>query len=71
MRFKEIISVQKVIDTKTGKEYNCLLDDELFILLNDLDRKIVSLERRLYEKDKLLEKTLEVNQNLEKKLKGD
>ena len=71
MRFKEIISVQKVIDTKTGKEYKCLLDDELFILLNDLDRKIVSLERRLYEKDKLLEKTLEVNQNLEKKLKGD
>jgi len=33
-RFKEIISTQKVIDTVTNKEYDCLLDNDLFDLIN-------------------------------------
>ena len=35
-RFKEIISTQKVIDTVTNKEYDCLLDNDLFDLINTI-----------------------------------
>ena len=35
-RFKEIISTQKVIDTQTDKEYDCLLDNDLFELINKI-----------------------------------
>lgn len=33
-RFKEIVSTQKIIDTVTNKEYDCLLDNGLFELIN-------------------------------------
>ena len=36
-RFTEIISIQKVIDNQTGKEYDCLIDEELLKLLNKLN----------------------------------
>lgn len=35
-RFTEIVSTQKVIDNQTGREYYCLIDDELLDLLNEL-----------------------------------
>lgn len=35
-RFKEIISTQKVIDTQTGKEYDCLLDNDFYDLINEI-----------------------------------
>lgn len=35
-RFKEIISIETVIDNITGKEYKCLLDDDLLDLINEL-----------------------------------
>ena len=38
-RFTEIISVEKVIDTETGKEYKCIIDNELLELLNHLHKE--------------------------------
>ena len=35
-RFAEIVSVEKVIDNETGKEYKCIIDTELLELLNEL-----------------------------------
>ena len=35
-RFIEIISVEKVIDNLTGKEYKCIIDNELLDVLNAL-----------------------------------
>ena len=35
-RFKEIVSTQKVIDTQTGKEYDCLLDNGFYDLINEI-----------------------------------
>ena len=46
-RFTEIISTQKVIDNQTGKEYDCLIDDDLLKLLNELHEENKSLKRRL------------------------
>lgn len=42
-RFTEIISIQKVIDNKTGKEYDCLIDDDLLKLLNELAEENIKL----------------------------
>lgn len=38
-RFQEIISTQKIVDTKTGKEYNGMVDVELLRLMNDVDKR--------------------------------
>lgn len=38
-RFKEIVSVEKIIDTQTGKEYKCIIDDDLLELLNELHKE--------------------------------
>ena len=35
-RFKEIVSTQKVIDNRTGREYDCLLDNDLLDLINHI-----------------------------------
>ncbi len=43
-RFKEIVSVEKVIDAQTGKEYKCIIDDDLLSLLNELHEKNQSLK---------------------------
>ena len=34
-RFQEIVSTQKIVDTKTGKEYDGMVDVELLRLMND------------------------------------
>ena len=53
-RFKEIISTQKVIDTVTNKEYDCLLDNDLFELINELAEENTRLkkERNHFERKK-------------------
>lgn len=43
-RFKEIISTQKIIDSKTGVEYNGLVDDELMEIINELAMKVDKYE---------------------------
>lgn len=43
-RFKEIVSTQKIIDTKTGVEYNGLVDEELIEIINELSRKVDKYE---------------------------
>lgn len=35
-RFSEIISIQKIVDNVTDKEYNGLVDDEFLILVNKI-----------------------------------
>ena len=57
-RFIEIISVEKVIDTETGKEYKCIIDNELLELLNKLheEKESYMIEiRRLEEENKFLQ----------------
>lgn len=46
-RFKEIISTQKVIDNKTGKKYDCLLDNNFYDLVNNLAEENKQLKRAL------------------------
>lgn len=50
-RFTEIVSTQKVIDNQTNKEYNCLIDNELLKLLNELHEE----NQRLQKENKELE----------------
>lgn len=38
-RFQEIVSTQKIVDTKTGKEYDGMVDVELLRLMNDVDKR--------------------------------
>ena len=47
-RFTEIVSIQKVIDNQTGKEYDCLIDDDLLKLLNELNDENEQLKSQLY-----------------------
>lgn len=61
MRFKEIVSTQKIVDTATGIEYDGLVDTELIDLMNRMDNTIKA-------KTELLEKQLKVSDNLQKKL---
>ena len=53
-RFKEIISTQKIIDNHTGKEYDCLLDNDLFELVNEIAEE----NERLKEENQKLMKAL-------------
>ena len=38
-RFQEIISTQKIVDTRTGKEYDGMVDIEILRLINDVDKR--------------------------------
>lgn len=49
MRFKEIVSTQKIVDTYDGKEYNGLVDDELLQIFNDLADENLMLNQGLTE----------------------
>lgn len=49
-RFKEIISIQKVVDNQTGIEYDCLIDDKLLDLINDLSEEKEELRYKYNEK---------------------
>ena len=56
-RFTEIISIQKVIDNQTGKEYDCLIDDGLLELLNELHKENQRLKDQYERKDRQLKRT--------------
>ena len=51
-RFKEIISTQKVIDTQTGKEYDCLLDNDFYDLVNKIAEENIQLKQKKKSKRK-------------------
>ena len=38
-RFQEIVSTQKIVDTRTGKEYDGMVDVEVLRLMNDVDER--------------------------------
>lgn len=38
-RFQEIVSTQKIVDTRTGKEYNGMVDVEFLRWINDIDER--------------------------------
>lgn len=57
-RFTEIVSTQRIRDNVTGKEYNGLVDNELFILINDIIEKNEEEIERM--KSKLNETALEL-----------
>ena len=70
-RFTEIVSIQKVIDNKNGKEYDCLIDNELLKLLNELDEKYVD-EYALRETLQLeLQRVEEENKTLKTRFKEE
>lgn len=49
-RFKEIVSTQKIVDTKTNKKYNALIDDKLLEIFNNLSDENKQLKRDLKKK---------------------
>lgn len=52
-RFQEIISTQKIVDTKTGKEYNGMVDTELLKLINSIDKKNENKKEQIDELKKV------------------
>ena len=68
-RFKEIVSVETIKDTLTGKSYIGLVDSSFIDLVNSLAAENESLKERLRDKDKLLYNELVVQENLLKRIK--
>lgn len=60
MRFKEIISTQRIVDTKTDTEYNGLVEDGLFEKIN----KIAEENEQLKQREETLLAEIEDFQNL-------
>lgn len=53
-RFSEIISIQKIVDNVTDKEYNGLVDDEFLILVNKIiDEQQKMINQLKYENNEL------------------
>ena len=48
-RFQEIVSTQKIVDTRTGKEYNGMVDTELLRLVNDVDERYRNQRKEFME----------------------
>ena len=46
-RFQEIISVKKIIDTVTGKEYDGLVDLEFLIHVNEISEENEHLKKEI------------------------
>ena len=51
-RFQEIVSTQKIVDTRTGKEYNGMVDVEFLRWINDIDERF---QNKRKENDELKE----------------
>ena len=68
-RFKEIVSVETILDTVTNKRYIGLVDSSFIDLVNSLAAENESLKERLRDKDKLLYNELVVQENLLKRIK--
>ena len=54
-RFKEIVSVQKIKDTKTGKVYVGIVDSDFIKVLNELDKENEQLKKRIDRIDIILD----------------
>ena len=52
-RFQEIVSTQKIVDTKTGKEYNGMVDVDLLRLMNDVDKRNENKKEQIDELKKV------------------
>ena len=52
-RFQEIVSTQKIVDTRTGKEYNGMVDVELLRLMNDVDERNQRIKEEVIELKKV------------------
>ena len=53
-RFSEIVSIEKIVDNVTDKEYNGLVDDEFLILVNKIiDEQQKMINQLKYENDEL------------------
>lgn len=48
-RFQEIVSTQKIVDTKTGKEYDGMVDVEFLRLVNDVDERYRNQRKEFME----------------------
>lgn len=46
-RFQEIISIKKIIDTVTGKEYDGLVDSEFLIHVNEISKENEHLKKEI------------------------
>ena len=50
MRFKEIVSIETIIDTETNIEYrNCLIDEELLDVMNEMAEENLKLREIITE----------------------
>lgn len=52
-RFQEIVSTQKIVDTKTGKEYDGMVDVDLLRLMNDIDKRNENKREQIDELEKV------------------
>lgn len=53
-RFSEIVSIEKIVDNVTDKEYNGLVDDEFLILVNKIiDEQQKMINQLKYENNEL------------------
>lgn len=53
-RFSEIVSIEKIVDNVTDKEYNGLVDDEFLTLVNKIiDEQQKMINQLKYENDEL------------------
>lgn len=48
-RFQEIVSTQKIVDTRTRKEYDGMVDTELLRLVNDVDERYRNQRKEFME----------------------
>ena len=46
-RFKEIVSVQKIKDNKTGKTYIGIVDSNFIKLINEIDKENEKLQKNI------------------------
>lgn len=52
-RFQEIVSTQKIVDTRTGKEYDGMVDTEVLRLMNDIDERNQRRKKEIIELEEL------------------
>ena len=48
-RFQEIISTQKIVDTRTDREYDGFVETDFLKLINDIDDRLDKKRREVWE----------------------